>query len=295
MKILIQNYTNSVSSKPIYLDHAVKTSRCGETFLWSPRKMSVYDVMDGFQPDVALVKYDAMSRDLIKYLVQAKPVPTFIDITGAAAHIVGMIEQQIAQLNMPVKGFISETPKTLRNFETKIPTADIMPGADVFLGKSDVPNFKLDGAVVGRIQTKTFDDCCNRFKTYHKVLVRDQKGQGNRAGFDIEGSVMFLKSVYDKYKEIVLNGDLSFVLSQIFFDATISSEKVSLSYPQEQQGLFSDSLESIFEDTGEEPSLKGIKSQILENHTCIDRCSEILKYLGDTEASETVLKLKEGL
>lgn len=295
MKILIQNYTNNVSSRPIYLDHAAKSSQCAQTFLWNKESVSTYDVMDGFQPDVVLIKYTHLGKDLIKYVLQEKPVPLVVDITGASQEIINNLESQIAQFNVPVKCFLTETPEALDTTTKKIKTVHVIPGADVFLGKTELPAFKLEGCVIGRIETKSFANCCNRFKSYHKVLVRDQKNQGNKVGFDIEGNVMFLKSVYDRYGEVILNGDLKFVLSQLFFDSIISCEKMSLSYPKEEQELFAKVLESVFEDTGQDPSLENIKGQILKNHTCVDRCSEILSALGDSDAAQTVLRLKEGL
>lgn len=295
MKILIQNYTNSISSRPIYFNHALQSSKCAETFLWNKESISTYDVMDGFQPDVVLIKYTHLGRDLIKYVLQEKSVPIVVDITGASQEIIRNLESQIAQFNVPVKCFLTETPETLDTTTKKLKTAHVIPGADVFLSKTELPEFKLEGCVIGRIETKSFNSSCEKFKSYHKILVRDQKNQGNKTGFDIEGNIMFLKSVYDRYEEVIVNGDLNFIISQLFFDSIISCKKLSLSYPKEQRELFSDVLQSIFEDTEEDPSLENIKLQIIKNHTCIDRCSEILSAIGDSDASKTVLKLKEGL
>ncbi len=296
MKLLIQNYTSSISSKPIYLDHAIRSSACGESFLWNMGSISAYDVLDGFQPDVVLVHALGLNRDVVKYVTSHKAIPLVVDITGATQEMVRSIEAQFSQVNVPLKFFLSESLKCLDKVETKTKVFHLTPGCDVFLGKdASLPEFSLDGCVVGRIDSHSTREAVKDFETYHKILVRDSNGLGNRENFDIEANVMFLTSLYSRYGEIILNGDLKYIFSQLFFDSTVSSSKVSLNYPPEQREDFIKALKCLFEDTGSEPSIDYIKGQIKERHTCVDRCSELLSELGDSEAAKQVLKLKESL
>lgn len=297
MKLLIQNYTSSISSKPIYLDHAIRSSACGESFLWNMGSISAYDVMDGFQPDAVLVHASGLNRDIVKYVTSQKSTPLVVDITGATQEAVRNLETQFYNLNVPVKCFLSESVKCLNTVKTeRYKLFHLPPGFDVFLGKdASVPKFNLDGCVIGRIDSHSTRESVKGFETYHKILVRDSNGLGNRENFDIEANVMFLTSLYGRYGETILNGDLKYIFSQLFFDSTMSSTKVSLNYPFEQKADFMEVLKCLFEDTGSEPSIGYIKDQIKKSHTCVDRCSQLLSELGDSEAAKQVLKLKEAL
>lgn len=293
MKILIQNYINSTSSRPVYFHHCLNSIEGTSSILWDTQKISVYDMLDGFSPDLILINYQAISNDLIRYVTSEKKIDIIVDISNMSNHHIGHLEDVIDKSNMPVKALISEKPKNLQKVKSKLKTINIPAGHDIFIGKNNIPDFKLDGCVIGRIDTKSFQDACSRYETYHKVLLRDAKGQGNREGFDIDSNVISLTSMYEKYGEITINGDLEYIFSQVFFDALAHCNKFSLKYPEEESQLFIDTISQIFIEEDGEPSIENMKKQIMNNHTCVDRCADFLLSIDDSDNAKAVLELKD--
>ena len=92
MKLLIQNYSNSCSSQPMYLNECL--SRVGlDSKLWNLNEpTSVYDKLDSEKPDLILTSFQTMHQDLIAYISQNKQVKLVVDITGIDQNILNNLE-----------------------------------------------------------------------------------------------------------------------------------------------------------------------------------------------------------
>lgn len=293
MKILIQNYVNNISSKPAYLNHCINSLESSSSFLWDVNKISVYDAMDKVTPDVILVHHAGISNDLVRYLTSERETDLIVDVTGMQQHHLDQLEGSLGSINLPIKFLLSEIPSNIDNLKSKNKKINIAAGTDLFMGKRMAPDFKIEGCVIGRIKTKSFEEACSKYNSYHRVLVRDYKNQGNREDFDMESNVVSLRTLYEKYGEVVINGDMKYIFSQLFFDAIAHSEKISLKYPEEQSELFKETLGVIFKETEEDPSIQNIKKQIEENHTCVDRCAEFLSAVGEVSSIKELEQLKQ--
>tara|TARA_B100000085_G_scaffold284637_1_gene318245 strand:- start:230 stop:1111 length:882 start_codon:yes stop_codon:yes gene_type:complete len=293
MKILIQNYVNNISSKPAYLNQCINSIDSCSSFLWDMQNISAYDIIDRSSPDVIIAHYAGITNDLVQYLTSERKIDLIVDVTGMRQHHLNQLEQSFTNANLPIKFLLSETPSNLEKLESKNKKVNILAGTDLFIGKRKVPDFKVKGCVIGRIKTDSFDQVCSRFESHHRILIRDHNNQGNRQDFDMESNVVSLRTLYENYGEVVLNGDLKYIFSQLFFDAITHSNVLSLKCPPEQSEVFKETLGKIFKESDKEPTLEDIKQQIKDNHTCVDRCAELLLALGEQSASEEVLKVKQ--
>ena len=95
MKLLIQNYSNSCSSQPMYLNECL--SRVGlDSKLWNLNEpTSVYDKLDSEKPDLILTSFQTMHQDLIAYISQNKQVKLVVDITGIDQNILNNLEVMV--------------------------------------------------------------------------------------------------------------------------------------------------------------------------------------------------------
>ena len=93
----------------------------------------------------------------------------------------------------------------------------------------------------------------------------------------------------------MLTGDVNFTCSQVFFDGFVKSKKLTVRVPEEQKEIFSQVLATLFHEEGEEPSLDSIKQQIKNNHSCVNRASQLTKELGEEVISKTLLEVAKQL
>ena len=95
------------------------------------------------------------------------------------------------------------------------------------------------------------------------------------------------------YDEVTLIDDGMVSTSQFFFQATMLCRKFNVvSQTEEQREAFQEILSSLFisEETSEDVATV-IKKQIIKNHTCFNRASELANALGLKEESEKLLKI----
>ena len=104
-----------------------------------------------------------------------------------------------------------------------------------------------------------------------------------------------MNSLYDKYEEVVLTGDVNFTCSQVFFDGFVKSKKLTVRVPDEQKELFNQVLASLFYEEEDEPNLENIKHQITKHHSCFNRAAQLTKELGEEMVSKTLLGITEQL
>jgi hypothetical protein len=292
MKLLIQNYSNSCSNQPMYLNECI--SRIGgNSKLWNLNdQISIYDKLDTENPDVVIASFQTIQQDLISYLTNNNKIKLIVDITGINQNILDNLDGLIARQNIECPFFISQDYKFLTNIECKSrKVLNLLPCYDIFATKTQTPDYNIQAAVVSNRTSDVFKKACKLYETYHKIAVTDNPD----LDFDIQANILNMNSLYDKYEEFVLAGDVNFTCSQVFFDGFIKSKKLTVKVPSEQKELFNQVLATLFYEEGSEPNLDNIKNQIKKYHSCFNRSSLLLKELGQEELSKALLEVTKQI
>ena len=292
MKLLIQNYSNSCSNQPMYLNECF--SKIGvDCKLWNLNEpISVYDKLDSERPDVLITSFQTMQQDLISYLTNNNKIKIVIDITGIDQNIFDNLNQLVANQGIECPFFISQDYKFLTNVNygpRKV--VNILPCYDVFAAKTPTPDYNIRAAIVSNRVSDKFSEACAMYETYHKIALADNPDPN----FDLQANVLNMNSLYEKYQEVVLAGDVNFTCSQVFFDGFVKSEKLTVRVPDEQKELFNQILATLFYEEEEEPNLENIKKQIRSNHSCFNRAAQLAKELGEEMVSKTLLEVTKQI
>ena len=92
MKTLIQNYTSSISTEPMYIERCLL--ECGqEAQLWANPGLSAFDAFDSSNPDLFITHYSFLTQDIVKYLSSKRNISMALNITGAGKQEIEKIEQ----------------------------------------------------------------------------------------------------------------------------------------------------------------------------------------------------------
>jgi len=292
MKLLIQNYSNSCSSQPMYFNECLSRAKV-ESKLWDLNDpVSVYDKLDLEKPDIIIASFQTVRQEILSYLKSNNSMKIVFDITGINQDILDNLELLIENEHIDCPFFISQDYKFLTTAKAKkTKTINLLPSCDIFGYQTPVPDFHVQAAVISNKLCDKFTESCEHYESYHKVLLADNPDPS----FDLQANVINMNSLYQKYDEIVLTGDVNFTCSQVFFDGFVKSKKLTVKVPDEQKDLFNQVLATLFYEEGNEPSLENIKSQIIKNHTCFTRSSQLASALGDKIASEALAKVAEQL
>tara|TARA_B100000085_G_scaffold260572_1_gene264203 strand:- start:621 stop:1502 length:882 start_codon:yes stop_codon:yes gene_type:complete len=293
MKLLIQNYSNSCSNQPMYLNECL--SKIGvDSKIWNPGvdPLSVYDKLDSERPDILLTSFQTIHQDLVSYLTNNDQINVVVDITGIDQNIFNNLNQLIENQNINCAFFITQDYKFLTNVDYgSRKVVNMLPCLDVFAAKTSVPDYNIQAAIVSNRVSNKFSEACGMYETYHKIALADNPDPN----FDIQANVLNMNSLYEKYEEVVLAGDVNFTCSQIFFDGFIKSKKLTVKVPDEQKELFNNVLATLFRQEEEAPSLENIKNQIKSNHNCFNRASQFAKELGEADISKTLLEVAKQI
>jgi hypothetical protein len=163
----------------------------------------------------------------------------------------------------------------------------ILPAFDVFVQASQ-PQFNIPLAVVTNGEDETVKDFVKDKEVYHLVSYGE-----NKEWADFSTDIRNFWGVSTSYDEVTLIDDGMVSTSQFFFQATMLCRKFNVvSQTEEQREAFQEILSSLFisEETSEDVATV-IKKQIIKNHTCFNRASELANALGLKEESEKLLKI----
>jgi len=286
MKLLIQNYSNSCSSQPMYLNECL--SRVGlDSKLWNLNEpTSVYDKLDSEKPDLVLTSFQTMHQDLIAYISQNKQVKLVVDITGIDQNILNNLEVMVKNQDIDCPFFVSQDYKFLSNLKTDKKIVNLLPCYDIFAIATPTPDYNIEAAVVSNKVCDKFTEACSMYKTYHKIIMADNPD----LNFDLQANVLNMDSLYEKYEEVVVVGDVNFTCSQVFFDGFVKAKKLTVRVPEEQKELFNQVLATLFYEEEDTPNIDNIKQQIKKHHSCFNRAAKLALELGEEEASKTLLE-----
>ena len=270
MKILVENYKDLYSTESMYLHGAMRMAQC-ESYIWDTSVYSAYDIIDMVQPEVLLLKWSSSKlNDVLKYIKNNSKSPDIIiNVTGAD-------ENFIKYLKLKSKFLFTNNYFQYVNSENAIEL--IMPGADLFIPPISIPEYQIDAAIC----YENFEKYDHDYESYHYLHF----GTFNEKNCDLNVTLINLASLYSRYKNFVLFGDLNFIFSQIFFDANFRSNKVVLKNKEQDFESLRNILGHIFSFDLNENIDMDIKQQIKTQHTCLNRCQQVLKLLNNTSAIE---------
>lgn len=287
MKILIQNYASALSTEPMYLNQCLNNAGAVSSTLWDTQSASAFDALDRVSPNLLLCHYNspAMS-DIVKYLSSNKNIDLALNITGASQKHVDMIQNMIDVNSISCPFFISNFHEKIFLPKAKTKILNLLPAADIFLSKQNVPDFNLEVGILSNSK-ESAERTKLDFKTYHKIGIGV-----NDDFFDFNVNVMNMASLYDKYDKIVISADMPVAFSQFFFDSVYRSKKVTLKTNDEK--VCGEILGDLFESGEEDVDIaSAVKEQVKRKHNCFKRASRLMSALNNDNAAKILNQLSE--
>jgi len=273
MKILIQDYTSTLSTEPMYLNTCLQMTKVVQSNIWNTSSISTFDALDSSSPDILLCHYmTPVLNDILKYLSKNKKIELIVNITGAQDSYLDILENILDKNSVTCPFFISNLHQLIFTPKCKKKVVNLLPAVDLFLPKQNLPEFNIETAILS--DSKEFaDKHTNKLKCYHKLGIGTQDQY-----FDFNVNAGSMTSLYDKYKKIILAADLSVTFSQLFFDAVFKSKKVVLKTNDEQKS--SQVLADLFDSNEDDEDIAtAIKNQIKTKHTCFNRAASLMEAL----------------
>lgn len=272
MKILIENYSNLYSTESAYFQNALNMAQC-ETYPWDTNIYSAYDAIDMVKPDILIMRWNCQRReDIIRYIIDNSNAPELvINVTHAPKQIVNQLKS-LAKSKIFFTNDYTESDYNIKK------THLIMPAADIFIPPIAIPEYLIEAAICyENLESQEFT-----YESYHKLHF----GTFNDKNCDLNVTLINLGSLYNKYKQFILMGDIEFIFSQIFFDANLRSNKVIINNKPEENDEVKFILSTIFSFDENEPIENQIQYQIRKNHTCLNRTKQLLLLLNNEYAAQ---------
>jgi len=282
MKLLVQNYSSQYNTEPFYLSECFK--RIGvENDLWADNNVSAFDMFDTAKPDVFIGHFAYLTEDIVKYLSQNKNIKPVINVTGTNA-------QQLKSITDTFMSMSLENPTLFTNNFVH-PHGEsvykLLPALDVFI-QATQPQFNIPLAVITNNKDETVDNFIKDKEVYHLVSYGAKEEWA-----DFSTDIRNFWGVSTSYDEVTLIDDGMISTSQFFFQATMLCRKFNVvSQTQDQRDAFQEILSTLFtsEETSEDVATV-IKKQIIKNHTCFNRASQLAGILGMQEESKKLLEV----
>jgi hypothetical protein len=270
MRFLIDNYANSESTEPYYLNATINNIDGCVSHLWNRNQTSAYDIFDIVKPDIFIAQKDHISLDALKYMSEHKSIGMIINVTGFNGEELLNLENIVQQNKLNVPFVFNNGIDRLKS--NKINVLNILNSADIYLLAVDKLDYKIDKAIM--VQKKSQIDY-SYSGTYHYLSTSEELVKD----VDIVQPVMRMQNIYRNYSEIVFK-PFRDVIPQIFFDAIVNNNKVSYECDgTEKSRLMNEKIKSIL---GEDKSewQKIVKSK----HTCLNRTKSLLSQLPCNDA-----------
>ncbi len=281
MKMLIQNYSSSLSTEPMYL-HRCLVETGFQAELWSNPNISAFDIFDKLQPEIFVSHYKFITSDIVKYMSGKSNMSLCLNVTGINA-------EDFAKLQDLLKDNNINTPLLFTNlYDTKaLPnqsfnTISLYPAADVFLAPAPMPEYNIESCFVSIQENDLAKNLMKDRDSYH-VFSFD----GNAEYADMNVDITGITGFYNKYDEVVLADDINFVTSQILFDSILKSKKVTIEVSEAQQPMLNEIFSKIFINPESDADISEIiKSQVRTKHNCFKRAARLFRALKLEEASK---------
>lgn len=293
MKILFDNYVTLTSSESSYFNGVL--NRVGvQSFFWSDKRISAFDILDTTKPDVLVTHYRQLSQDIVKYLSNNSKVNLVLNISGSTENEVNALESFLLSNNVTCQLMFSgdlnpSKPKQIK-FE------EILPAADLFFSINPPTGKRIDfGILCQSSNNDLVRDFAKDKEVYHTLGVNQEQVSDT----DLQVNIKSITDITQLYNTLVLAGDLRFVSSQLFFDTLLRANKCSVITNPSQQDKWHKFIERIFDmpkDWKDSDSIKELlRSQVLQKHTCYNRTERLMKLLGNSDAMASIQRMRNNL
>jgi len=150
------------------------------------------------------------------------------------------------------------------------------------------PQFNIPLAVVTNDKNESVDNFVKDKEVYHIVSYG-----GKEDWADYPTDIRNFWGMSRCYDEVTLMDDGLISTSQFFFQATMLCNKFNVtSQTVEQREAFQQVLSMLFSAEETEENVETvIKKQIIKNHTCFNRASQIAEILGMKEEAQKLLEI----
>jgi len=295
MRLLFHNYSNNVSTEPMYLNEAIR--QCGiDTHMWSDPQVSAFDMLDKVKPDVIISSYKLITKDIMTYLTQSS-IELVLNITGITNNQLKAVESSLKDCHIRCPFFFDNRFEYKDSWkvdavDTKVHT--IWPAADIFnIHPPKKPT--LPECIISEKFDKTIENYIADRGPYHLLYLSDND---LIPPFDIRGNVASIAQLYKYYEQITFFGNTDFCSSQLFFDANLQSCRAKFFVPDEEIERWTNVLETCFNSSPitDDMSIQSmIKSQIKAKHTPFHRAWTLMKHLKNQEALRSIETVKSQL
>jgi hypothetical protein len=246
-----------------------------ETYHWSDKRISTYDMFDSFNPNVFVTKYNMLNVDVLSYLSDRKTVSLVLNVSGILENEARDLEETLESSGIKTI-FVYYSGVKPTGFD-KIKVVQIMQAADIFLPSQPAGNRQIPFAVVS---DEELDTSGKVGKVYHKVLLSGEPLKD----FDVNYSVIDLSAASAMYENMLLCGNNpELVCGQLFFDMTIRLKgKCAIDITDQNAKMVDDFMKDVFGETNSDSEdMKNIlKTTILNKHTAINRAERFAKFVG---------------
>lgn len=288
MRTLIQNYSSTLSTEPMYL-HRCLVESGEEAHLWSDQNQSAYDIFDYIKPDLFVSHYKFLTNDILKYLSQSKNIAMALNVTGASQDDIEKVESVLQQAKVNIAlTFTNLYENTLRS---KLDIKQLYPAADIFLSALPTPDYEMDTCFFALSDSEDLNTLQSKESNYHTVGFTQSDKPYADMSLDVTSSVSF----YNKYRKCVLVGDVNFVTSQILYDCLLKCKSINLKVHESQQKVLDSRLANLFSEISGEDMSEILKNQIKTKHNCIRRSAKFFRLLKAKDVSEKLERMSEKL
>jgi hypothetical protein len=289
MKILFQNYTTPFSTEARYLNAALSTVGI-QSEAWVDPKISAYDILDGYEPNVLVSHYKFVTSDLVKYFTENKGIDLVLNVTGADKNAMSSIEDLSESVSMP---FVFTNDYANSEKSEKLQVQNVLPAADVFLLNGSIRTPEISLGVIGSSMTPEIEEVIKEEKVYHLLCL------GEDEAFDLKTNTTRLSEIYGLYNKIVLSGDISLITSQVFFDISVAGHDLNVVPSKGQKKEFDDFLEKVFKEPkhsdGNSNLVQEVRSQIISKHTPFSRAERLMRFLKDDDSVKMLQKAQKDM
>jgi len=281
MRIIIQNYSNKLSTEPLYITHVLQMAGI-ETHLWT--EGGVYDTFDTFKPTHLVCHYEYVDNSLMEYLNDNPNIKVTMNVTGAT-------EAQTKS----IKDVFNNVVMFTNAIKSKSGVETLWPAHDMFNSFKSYGEPNIGVGVCAESFSEKLEEFVSNKDVYHLLYIGKDKEK--EVEFDLTVEARNLPQLYPIYKGFHIHGDLNLCTSQVFFDATMNSlPSVDCTDEQGFDNFLTTCMKTPDEYMESDHIVGAMRNTIMQNHTPFHRAARLMKIMGEKEAMSKVetLKSKRG-
>lgn len=290
MRILFHNYSNEVTTEPLYLFQALRQSGL-DAHIWADKRVSAFDIFDRVKPDVFVSHYRNITPDVMKYLEQAPNINLVLNVTDISEAQMKDVEAYLTSKNIKVPlVFTNNFSYKPRPF-TKFKCERLYPAFDLFRIRQQPETVLCKEAVLSLEYNDFLEEQLKDKDVYHLVQVTE--GEKNEH-FDLRVNASSIQELAQYYHKFTLCGNTDLCSSQLFFDLNFNAHNITVQVEDDEN--FNKFLSDIFVDGDTEGDIgKQIKNQLKSRHTPFHRAATFCKYLKAKDEMSKVETVKTQL